>query len=112
MDFRKNKKRLGNLLLQEGLITQDNLNIALIEQKKVNRKLGETLVDLGYVDELSIAKALQKQLKLDIVQLTGITIQSDVLGLVNEQILRKYMLIPYEFDAKEQIGRASCRERV
>ncbi|NLZ83887.1 MAG: Flp pilus assembly complex ATPase component TadA [Clostridiales bacterium] len=101
MDFRKNKKRLGDLLLQEGLITQDNLNIALIEQKKVNRKLGETLVDLGYVDELSIAKALQKQLKLDIVQLTGRTIHSDVLELVNEQILRKYMLIPYEFDAKE-----------
>lgn len=101
MDFRKNKKRLGDLLIQEGLITQDNLSNALVEQKKGCRKLGETLVDLGYVDELSIAKALQKQLKLDIVQLTGITIQPGVLELVNEPILRKYMLIPYEFDMKE-----------
>lgn len=101
MDFRKNKKRLGDLLIQEGLITQDELGSALIEQKKGSRKLGETLVDLGYVDELSIAKALQKQLKLDFVQLIGITIQADVLALVNEQILRKYMLIPYEFDMKD-----------
>lgn len=99
MDYRK-KKRLGDLLVQEGIITQENLVNALAEQRKGNRKLGETLVDLGYVDELSIAKALQKQLKLDIVQLIGISIPPEILELVNEQILRKYMLIPYEFDKK------------
>lgn len=101
MDLRKNKKRLGDLLIQAGLITQKNLESALIEQKKGNRKLGETLVDLGYIDELSIAKALHKQLKLDFVQLTGITIQPDILELVNEQILRKHMLIPFAFDMKD-----------
>lgn len=101
MDFRKNKKRLGDILIQEGLITEADLKNALSEQKKDNRKLGETLVDLGYVNELSIAQALQKQLKIDIVQLTGIKIPPDILNLVNEQILRKYMLIPFEFDKKD-----------
>lgn len=101
MDFRKNKKRLGDILIQEGLITETDLKNALSEQKKGNRKLGETLVDLGYVNELAIAKALQKQLKIDIVQLTGIKIPTDILSLVNEQILRKYMLIPFEFDKKD-----------
>ncbi|WP_313133063.1 GspE/PulE family protein [Anaerocolumna sp.] len=101
MDFRKNKKRLGDILIQEGLITETDLKTALSEQKKGNRKLGETLVDLGYVNELAIAKALQKQLKIDIVQLTGIKIPQDILNMVNEQILRKYMLIPFEFDQKD-----------
>ncbi|MDU6265969.1 MAG: ATPase, T2SS/T4P/T4SS family [Anaerocolumna aminovalerica] len=101
MDFRKNKKRLGDILIQEGLIKETDLKIALSEQKKGNRKLGETLVDLGYVNQLSIAKALQKQLNIDIVQLTGIKIPTDILALVNEQILRKYMLIPFEFDKKD-----------
>lgn len=97
MDFGKNKKRLGDMLVDEGLITPKQLKNALVEQKKGKLKLGELLVDLGYIDELSITKALQKQLKLDIVQLSGIVIAPDVLGLVNEQILRKYMVIPFEF---------------
>lgn len=101
MDFRKNKQRLGDILIQEGLIREADLKDALSEQKKGNRKLGEILVDLGYVNELSIAKALQKQLKIDIVQLMGIKIPPDILSLVNEQILRKYMLIPFEFDKKD-----------
>ena len=98
MDFNSKKKRLGDMLVDEGVITVKQLEIALIEQKKSNQKLGETLVDLEYTDELGIAKTLQKQLKLDRVQLSGIVIQPEVIELVNEQILRKYMLIPFEFN--------------
>lgn len=98
MDFGKNKRRLGDMLVEEGLITQDELKNALNEQKKSNLKLGEILVEQGFIDELSIAKALQTQLKIDIVQLSSMVISPDVLILVNEQILRKHMIIPYEFD--------------
>jgi len=98
MEFGKKKKRIGDMLVDQGVITEEQLKYALGEQKKLNQKLGETLVDLGYIDELTIAKALQKQLKLELVQLAGVVIQPDVLALVNEQILRKHMIIPFEFD--------------
>lgn len=98
MNFGKNKKRLGDILVDEGLITPDQLREALNEQKDGKLKLGELLVDLGYTDELSIARALHKQLKLEMVQLSGMVIGPDVLKLVNENILRKYMVIPFEFD--------------
>lgn len=100
MSFNKNKKRLGDMLVGEKLITEEQLAYALNEQKKSKLKLGETLVELGLIDELSIAIALEKQLKVERVQLAGIVIESAVLGLVNEQILRKYMLIPFEFHKK------------
>lgn len=96
MNFTK-KKRLGDMLVEEGIISEEQLKNALTEQKKRNQKLGELLVDLGYTDEITIANALKKQLKLDIVQLPGIMIESEVISLVNEQILRKYMMIPFEF---------------
>jgi type IV pilus assembly protein PilB len=98
MNFGKNKKRLGDILVDEGVITEEELKEALNMQKKDKLKLGELLVDLGYTDELSIANALHKQLNLDLVCLYGIEISPDILGLVNENILRKYMVIPFEFD--------------
>lgn len=91
------KKRLGDMLVEEGIISEEQLIAALTEHKKRKQKLGETLVDLGYTDEVTIAKTLKKQLKLDIVQLPGIMIESEVISLVSEQILRKYMMIPFEF---------------
>lgn len=98
MDYGKKKKRLGDMLVEEGVINEEQINFALKEQKNRNLKLGEILVDLGYIDELTIAKTLQKQLNIDMVQLAGILIGPDIIELVNEKILRKHMLIPFEFD--------------
>lgn len=97
MNYHSSKKRLGDMLVEEGLITIEQLNKALDMQRTLNQKLGEILVDLGYIEEITIAKVLQKQLDLDIVNLSGIVIDSKITALVNEQILRKYTLIPFEF---------------
>lgn len=93
----KRKKRLGDLLIDAHVITEDNLKQALIEQKKNGHKLGETLIDLGFTNELEIAKALHQQLKLDMVILSERIIESDILSLVNEEILRRYTMIPFEY---------------
>lgn len=97
MDFNSNRKRMGDMLVEERLITEEQLQYALKEQKKRKLKLGETLVDLGLIDEMTIAKVLEKQLKVERIQLAGIVIDSEILKLVNEQILRKYMFMPFEF---------------
>lgn len=97
MDFSSNRKRMGDMLVEERVITDEQLNYALKEQKKRKLKIGETLVDLGFIDELTIVKVLEKQLKVERIQLASIVIDPEILKLVSEQILRKYMVMPFEF---------------
>lgn len=97
MEYPGTKKRLGDILVEEGLITNEQLNKALKAQNTLKQKIGEILVDFGYIEEITIAKVLQKQFKLDIIKLSGMVIEPRVTSLVNEQILRKHMLIPFEF---------------
>ncbi|MFV0342917.1 MAG: GspE/PulE family protein [Anaerocolumna sp.] len=97
MEYHGTKKRLGDMLVEEGLITNEQLNKALKAQSTLKQKVGEILVDFGYIEEITIAEVLKKQFKLDIVKLSGIVIEPRVTSLVNEQILRKHVLIPFEF---------------
>lgn len=94
----RKKKRLGDILIEQGLINSDQLAEALVTQKEKKTKLGEALVELGFLREIDIAKALQKQLGLGFVTLTGLQIESDVLELISDSILRKYCVIPFEFN--------------
>ncbi len=95
----RRKKRLGDLLLGAGVITQEQLEEALRKQKEAGngQKLGMTLVDMGIMNDEIIAEALCHQMGLERVHLAGITIEDEVLALVDEKVLRKYMLLPYEF---------------
>ena len=56
------KIRLGDLLVEKGLVTDEQLQIALSEQKKLGRKLGSTLIELGMVSESSLLNLLSNQL--------------------------------------------------
>lgn len=95
----RRKKRLGDLLLGAGVITQEQLEEAIKKQKEAGngQKLGMTLVDMGIMNDEIIAEALCHQMGLERVHLAGITIEDEVLALVDEKVLRKYMLLPYEF---------------
>lgn len=98
MDFNKRKIRLGELLVETGAITQEQLEHALQKQKKTNLKLGETLVDEGIITEDDIAKALSQQLNLEIIDLQNINIDKAVVGLVPVNLLKKYTMIPFAFN--------------
>ena len=52
MNAENKPKRLGEILMDEGVITEDQLNIALTEQKKVHEPLGKLLVNLGFATEV------------------------------------------------------------
>ena len=96
------KKRLGDLLVDAGVITQDQLMQALQIQKteKKGDRLGVVLIDLGMTDENQIMDALKKQLKIQSVDLSTIRIPEEITRLVEESVLRKYMLIPFQFNEK------------
>lgn len=97
MDFNKRKIRLGDLLVETGAITQEQLEYALKKQKKTNLKLGETLVDEGFISEDDIAVALSRQLNLEIVDLQTTSIDPKVARLVPVSILKKYTMIPFAY---------------
>lgn len=96
------KKRLGDLLVDAGVISQDQLVKALGIQKTEKRdmRLGELLIDLGYTDEKQIMKAMCEQLKLPGIDLSTVRIPEEVIKLLQESILRKYSLIPFQFSEK------------
>ncbi|MBO5472213.1 MAG: Flp pilus assembly complex ATPase component TadA [Lachnospiraceae bacterium] len=97
MDFNRKKLRLGDLLVNSGVITAEELQKGLELQKGSGRKLGETLVDEGLATEENIAKALSSQLRYDMVDLQNVEISQEVLELVPVNVLKKYKMIPFEY---------------
>lgn len=94
------KIRLGDILVSQGLITEDQLGNALKEQKIRGTRLGETIIDLGYVSEDKIIDILCEQLGISYVDLRRIKLDENAVFLLNEIILKKHMLIPIGFDEK------------
>jgi len=64
------KMRLGDLLVHEQIITEDQLHKALEEQHLSGRKLGATLTDLGYISEQQLLEFLAQQLKLPLISIS------------------------------------------
>lgn len=97
MDFNRKKLRLGDVLVNSGVITAEDLQRGLELQKGSGRKLGETLVDEGLATEENIAKALSNQLQYDMVDLQNVEITEEVLNLVPANVLKKYKMLPFEY---------------
>ncbi len=95
MAFAK-KIRLGDLLVESGLITEEQLDIALKEQKKLGRKLGNTLIELGMIDEDSILNLLSSQLGIPLIDLTNYNFNEEVVRQLSESIARRYRAIVLE----------------
>lgn len=97
MEFINRKKRLGDILIDAGIINEQQLQLALATQREKGQKLGETLIDLEFTTEDEIATALHRQLNIDFVKLSDRLIDSDIIKLVGEEILRKHSVMPFEF---------------
>ena len=98
MAIRRERMRLGDLLIKQNVLTEDELKRALELQKGSGKKIGEVLVDNGFITEEMIVRALQMQLGLKVIQLAGVNIPKEVRGLVSVDLLKKYTCIPFELD--------------
>lgn len=98
MAIRRERMRLGDLLIKQNVLTEEELKKALELQKGSGKKIGEVLVDNGFITEEMIVRALQMQLGLKVVQLAGVPIPKEVRGLVSVDLLKKYTCIPFELD--------------
>ena len=102
------KVRLGDLLIQQGLLTDEQLKIALDEQKRTGRKLGRVFVESGYVTEEGISQALARQLRIPFVDLKNFTPKPDLIKLLPEAPARRFraMVLAQLPDGRLQIGLA------
>lgn len=100
----RRKKRLGDLLIDAGVITSEQLSQALDKQKQTRQKLGATLMEMDFTTEEEIAQALKEQLGMDFVDLRTVRVPPDVISLIPDStILKKYTIMPFEFN-QEHFG--------
>jgi len=99
MELRRQKMRLGDVLVSDGAITQIQLEGALAIQKEKKKRLGQLLVDEGMTTEDAIARALSRQLGYDMIDLNNVVLTEDMQQLINVNIMKKYMAVPFEIPA-------------
>nr|HID59596.1 response regulator [Desulfobacterales bacterium] len=87
-------KRLGELLVEAGLIDKKTLDKALEIQKMQKKRIGQILIDMGVADDEEIAKALASQLKIPLVRLHGRKIPEEVISLVPRELAENYLVVP------------------
>ena len=100
------KIRLGDLLIQQGLLTEEQLKIALDEQKRTGRKLGRVFVESGYVTEAGISQALARQLRIPFIELKSFTPRAELIKLLPEAPARRFraLVLGEMPDGRLQIG--------
>lgn len=87
-------KKLGELFIEQGLITQTQLNDALQEQKLTGEKLGEILIKKGLVSPEELERCLTKQRGIAQFDLSNYIIEAGIVKLIPEEFAQKYKLVP------------------
>ena len=96
--LRAKKKRLGEELISQGLITDDQVNIALKEQKKTGKPLGEALVSLGFVTEGILRDALGEMLGRESIELSNVVPDDQAISLIPKELSVRFNIIPVSLD--------------
>lgn len=94
----RKKIRIGDVLVAAGAITEEQLQEGLAKQKETGRKLGNALVDLGFISNDMLITVLTTQLGIDYIELKGAKIEDKVIHMVPETMVTKYQAIPIEID--------------
>ena len=92
------KKRLGDFLVENGLLEAQDLKKALEEQRRSGKKLGEVLVDFNLVTEGQLVQTLAIQLGYKAIALHSVTIDPEVILLIPENLARRHQVIPIKFE--------------
>src|SRR3989338_3975187 len=114
----KGSLRIGQLLIEEGIVSPEDIEKALREQKKSGKFLCTVLIEMGLVQEDSILPVLAKQMSLSFVKIKSLHIEPQVISKVPAKFAIHYKLMPIKLEnntitiaVTDQIGRASCRGR-
>jgi type IV pilus assembly protein PilB len=95
------RKRLGEFLVETGLLNEADLTRALSEQRSRRGKLGEMIVALGLATETDISQALSIQLGIPLIDLKNTPVEPQAIELIQEKVARKHVIVPVAIDQKE-----------
>ncbi|MGQ0751686.1 MAG: GspE/PulE family protein [Betaproteobacteria bacterium] len=99
----RRKLRLGDLLVQQGLITTDQLAIALAEQRRSNVPIGRLLVRLGFVTETAIRDIMARTIGQDSIDLTQVVADPEALRMVPQEFARRNRVLPIAYEPAEHV---------
>jgi general secretion pathway protein E/type IV pilus assembly protein PilB len=92
------KRQIGQILIDQGFLTDDQLRIALVEQAKSRLPVGRLLVQLGFVSEASLRDALSQKLGLLPVELAQLIVDPLALRMLPRELARRYQIFPVELN--------------
>ncbi len=97
------KKRLGERLVDKGLITEDQVMIALREQKKTGMLLGQSLVDLGFVSEAVMRDMISEITGGSSIDLSNVVPDSEALAMIEKSVALRHDVLPVSYDKNERV---------
>jgi type II secretory ATPase GspE/PulE/Tfp pilus assembly ATPase PilB-like protein len=97
------RRRIGELLVSKGVVSEDQVRIALIEQKRSREHLGKILVRLGFATEAIIRDVLGGALGYDSVDLSKVVVDADVVKLIPKEVARRYRMLALTYAEEERM---------
>jgi len=95
-------RQLGQILISSGLLTEDQLRIALYEQLKKNQPIGKLLVSLGFVREAALRQALSETLGARSIDLSHTVVDANAIKLLPRDLAKRHHLLPLDYDSQQQ----------
>jgi general secretion pathway protein E/type IV pilus assembly protein PilB len=95
------RRPIGQILIAEGVISEDQLRIALLEQMKSNQPVGKLLVSLGFVSEATLRDALGESLGQKSVDLSRAIVDPQALHLVPREVAKRHSVLPLDYSPEQ-----------
>src|SRR5580698_3111485 len=97
---RRKKVRLGDLLVEQKAITAEQLQLALVEQRRTGRRLGRVLADLKLLPEEKVQEVLAEHLQVPFVDVRQVTFAPETVRLLPEALARRYRALVLQSDKR------------
>ncbi|MDO8789107.1 MAG: ATPase, T2SS/T4P/T4SS family [Sulfuritalea sp.] len=102
MNSPPSRRPIGQILITHGVISEDQLRIALLEQIKSNQPVGKLLVALGFVSEATLRDALGESLGHKSVDLANTIVDADALRMIPRELAKRHMFLALSYSQSEQ----------
>src|SRR3954462_14552322 len=99
----QSRVRLGTMLVRAGLLTAEQLEEALAEKAETGKRLGEIVVDRGWVPSADLARALAEQHHVEFVDVLKVEIEDAAASLLPERLARRYRAVPVRFMGEDKV---------
>jgi len=103
MAEQRKKLRLGELLVQQGLLSPDQLGIALAEQRQNNIPIGRMLVRLGFITEAAIRDIMARTVGQEAIDLAHVVADHEALKLIPQDFARRHRMLPIAYDVERRV---------